>query len=681
VRRTVRDQLEYVELTHDYLAAHVDELAGWVRTIWPRRVIRWAIQGNWHTSRDALEDVVELVLADPGILATAEESASLLQFALGSGMHVAVARELLELARTRGADTVHVVAHALEGEPESARGAVELIVADAGPELLTLLRAALARDDDVAGHAVEVLSGIETSYSVELLARALGIGALVQGAELALASLAASRRDADVARDAAKTLISHLAHDETDAGDLAPALGRIQHPFAVAPLAGLLGEAEGPARGALFRLARSPSPEVADAARAALLSHLADALPEVPPHVIDELGELEDEATVAFLARAVAHPPLAAPARQALARLYRSRKLDVASAAEDVLARTPAVQAPRVPTRPLAPAPAPAPAPVTPSDEPLGSSMPSSSHFEILGRRLLEGRVVLFTGAGVNLTGVPSATGSYLPSGRELAAELASSFAYPSYEADDLLRVSQYVSVVAGSAALYDKLRTLLDVDAPLTAVHGVLASLPARMRHRAPETAPVFMTTNFDDMLERALDQAREPYHVIRYQSEGLDRGRWLHVDPSGTSRIVERPNEYGTLDSASTVIVKLAGSVDRSNPDGDSYVITEDDYVGYLAATDVSAMLPASVGERLMRSHFLFLGYSLRDWNLRVVLQRLLGKERRHYKSWAVMTHADRVDQQLWRERDVEIIDAPLEEYAHELSRHLDATAEATW
>jgi hypothetical protein len=39
-----------------------------------------------------------------------------------------------------------------------------------------------------------------------------------------------------------------------------------------------------------------------------------------------------------------------------------------------------------------------------------------------------------------------------------------------------------------------------------------------------------------------------------------------------------------------------------------------------------------------KLRKSHFLFLGYSLRDWNLRVIFHRILGAQRLKYKSWAI-------------------------------------------
>ena len=81
-------------------------------------------------------------------------------------------------------------------------------------------------------------------------------------------------------------------------------------------------------------------------------------------------------------------------------------------------------------------------------------------------------------------------------------------------------------------------------------------------------------------------------------------------------------------SLDDRS-VILKIHGAVDRSSPDGedDSFVITEDHYIDYLTRTDLANLVPITLAAKLRRSHFLFLGYSLRDWNLRVILHRIAG------------------------------------------------------
>jgi hypothetical protein len=96
------------------------------------------------------------------------------------------------------------------------------------------------------------------------------------------------------------------------------------------------------------------------------------------------------------------------------------------------------------------------------------------AHYRMVIKAIIDGRLIPFLGAGFNLCGRPPGTswlrGQYLPSGGELAAYLAENFGYPSEDALDLVRVSQYVAVVTGSGPLYEELRNLFDADYPPTA-------------------------------------------------------------------------------------------------------------------------------------------------------------------------------------------------------------------
>jgi hypothetical protein len=83
---------------------------------------------------------------------------------------------------------------------------------------------------------------------------------------------------------------------------------------------------------------------------------------------------------------------------------------------------------------------------------------------------------------------------------------------------------------------------------------------------------------------------------------------------------------------------------------------VISEDDHIGYLAETGLGGVLPVTVAARLRRSHFLFLGYGLLDWTLRVFLHRLWSDGQAEYRSWAVQPFAGSVEREFWKRRGVE-------------------------
>jgi SIR2-like domain len=76
-----------------------------------------------------------------------------------------------------------------------------------------------------------------------------------------------------------------------------------------------------------------------------------------------------------------------------------------------------------------------------------------------------------------------------------------------------------------------------------------------------------------------------------------------------------------------------------------------------------------------KLRASHFLFLGYSLRDWNLRVMLYRLWGEQQgMTYNSWAVQADPDPIDKFAWDERGVDILSVGCEQFVPALEAEVD-------
>ncbi|HEX4865649.1 MAG TPA: SIR2 family protein [Acidimicrobiales bacterium] len=300
-------------------------------------------------------------------------------------------------------------------------------------------------------------------------------------------------------------------------------------------------------------------------------------------------------------------------------------------------------------------------------------------HYRTVASEIAAGRVVPFLGAGVNLCGRIQTAGwrasQHPPSGVELTEHLARSFNYPRQPPTDLARVSQYAATMNGSGPLYEELRKVFNIDYRPTAVHRLLAQLPALLRARV--TTPEYqliVTTNYDNALEQAFQAAHEPFDVISYMADGEHRGQFLHYLPGDNPRLIHRPNEYTELRlDQRTVILKIHGAVDRASPDRDSYVITEDHYIDYLTRTDISNLVPVTLAAELRRSHFLFLGYSLRDWNLRVILHRIWGQQRLSYKSWAIQLDPDELEREYWIKRDVNILNVSLEEYVAGLNLQL--------
>ncbi|MPZ75812.1 MAG: hypothetical protein GEU77_04755 [Deltaproteobacteria bacterium] len=301
------------------------------------------------------------------------------------------------------------------------------------------------------------------------------------------------------------------------------------------------------------------------------------------------------------------------------------------------------------------------------------------AHYALVTKAIAAGRVVPFLGAGASLCGRPPRTvfepGKYLPSGAELTEYLSDS--YPAGEPRDLLRVAQFVYVMEGSGPLYERLHTVFDADYPVTALHGLLASIPAMLQSKHyPNPHLLVMTTNYDDLLERAFAAVGEPCDVVWYVADGDSRGKFRHRTPDGEIRVIDKPNEYSALSlKERSVILKIHGAVNRVNSEEDSYVIAEDHYIDYLTRTDIAGLIPVTLAAKVKKSHFLFMGYSLADWNMRVILQRIWGGQQLTYKSWAIQNDPRELDIEFWRKRGVDILDVELNSYVAALQARLAA------
>ena len=286
---------------------------------------------------------------------------------------------------------------------------------------------------------------------------------------------------------------------------------------------------------------------------------------------------------------------------------------------------------------------------------------PLGHHLSVVARSLMRGTVVPLLGAGANLCDRSAKEWTDgLPSGAELSELLAECFGYPMEDRWDLLRVAQFVDVDVGLEDLYERLHELFDKQYEPTSLHHLLAGLPARRERLGLGRSPLLVvTTNYDDLMEQAFDAAGEPYEVVVYVSTGDDRGRLAHRLASGELFPIDQPETYGAIaPETRSVVLKLHGAVDRGNGGGqDSYVITEDDYLEYLMHTNASQLVPASLLSLLARRHFLFLGYSLRDWNLRVFLNRIWSNRVRGVRSWAVQRDPDAVADGLWIRHNVDV------------------------
>ena len=281
-------------------------------------------------------------------------------------------------------------------------------------------------------------------------------------------------------------------------------------------------------------------------------------------------------------------------------------------------------------------------------------------HYDEVMRAFGAGRLVPVLGPGVG--GV---------AGHELATLLAARFELD-VDGRGLAYVSQAVAARNGIGPLHDELHLALVRDFEPSLLHRWLAGLPELLRRRSlPQQ--LIVSTSFDTGVERAFADAGEELDVVVYVASGRDRGKFLHIGPSGASVVVEQPNAYtGLALEERSVLLKIHGHVDHgATRELESFAVSEDDHIDYLAGVEAAGTVPVQIAARLRRSHLLFLGYAVDDWSLRVFLRRVWGHDRLAYRSWAVQSSAESLARELWRERGVDAYDVGIDGYSEQLAR----------
>jgi hypothetical protein len=184
-------------------------------------------------------------------------------------------------------------------------------------------------------------------------------------------------------------------------------------------------------------------------------------------------------------------------------------------------------------------------------------------------------------------------------------------------------------------------------------------------------DTPLLIVTTNYDDLIERAFDAKGKKYDVVIHTTDPLDNARLLWWRHGHAEPVKVNPKKLLPPLETTTYIYKMHGGVDRHVSTRDQYVITEDDYIEFLSRMIKNTAIPFTFAEAFATRHFLFLGYGLRDWNLRVVLNNIEKHSRRSREntSWAVQHEPSPLERRFWQERGVEVYDLTIDEFVREL------------
>ncbi|TWF76903.1 SIR2-like protein [Pseudonocardia hierapolitana] len=230
--------------------------------------------------------------------------------------------------------------------------------------------------------------------------------------------------------------------------------------------------------------------------------------------------------------------------------------------------------------------------------------------WETLVDSVLGGECTPFLGAGV--------AAPYLPRGSELAADLAKEFNYPLDDDTNLARVTQYIASLRQPSFVKRRVCKRL-AEAQRQAVEALEGGPPPNHLMLAQLRLPVYVTTNYDDYLERAVlavGPAKPTVEICRWNDRlARDLPKYRREAPT----------------QAKPTIFHLHGHMDEPN----SILITDDDYIDFAvslaqrAVSKIDPVIPHFVRRALGNTNLLFVGYSLEDWNFRVLMRHIMKQQ----------------------------------------------------
>lgn len=228
----------------------------------------------------------------------------------------------------------------------------------------------------------------------------------------------------------------------------------------------------------------------------------------------------------------------------------------------------------------------------------------------IIADKVSKGECILFLGAGVHYPPPEGSPYQYPeaqrpPLGRSLSESLAGKcgFAgrFPRESTGNLQRVSLYYESQLNRNALVNEVRGAVMGGRRPSPVLRALARLPFKL----------VITTNYDQLFEDALRDAGKRPFVSVYNKAGDEPTR-----------------DYpGNPDSQEPFVVKVHGDVQSP----ESIVITDEDYIQFvLRMSDKESYNPVPLTFRYLFTKWptLFVGYSLLDYNLRLLFKTLRWK-----------------------------------------------------
>ncbi len=239
--------------------------------------------------------------------------------------------------------------------------------------------------------------------------------------------------------------------------------------------------------------------------------------------------------------------------------------------------------------------------------------------FKYIVEEVAQHQCILFLGSAIHAPPPPwLAQYSYPkekapPVASQLSKYLAEKSNYPNRDWWNLQRVAQHFETRLFRSRLVEEIKKAVHVEREPSEILQKLADLEF----------PIVITTNYDQLYEQALDKKAEQERAAGKTATQYQVSVYNPNTKNKTKTIDCLPNP----DPKRPYILKIHGDVDRP----ESIVLTDEDYIQFvLRMSDKHPFHPFgnNVLAYLMKWTTLFIGYSLVDYNLRLLFKTLRWK-----------------------------------------------------
>jgi len=249
---------------------------------------------------------------------------------------------------------------------------------------------------------------------------------------------------------------------------------------------------------------------------------------------------------------------------------------------------------------------------------------------------------------------------------------------------DPLASISSYYESKGERKDLWDRLHDVVASKETPTETHRLVADAAAsHLAASAIWEDYLIITTNYDSLMEKALDEKKVPYAVLRRNRyDGQVYTRFANLSASEEKEL-ERLNTPCIPERCSlqtprhiAVLYKMHGCLNKDLSErDDGLVISDTDYVDFIS--NIQTIIPSHVGSLLGTKHLLFLGYSFSDWNVRSLYEKIIMRTAKsNRRDYAVTRSLSRFEEVYFTKRDIIIVLTDLKSFINGIRNDLAKT-----